>query len=460
MPIKPFALPTTTKPRLKSPSKMKASKQKPIAKAGKTPSSARPIKKSSESAPTKARHIVRKVVHDIEEEEEAEEEEEEAEEEEVSEDEDDDDEGVQDQPHGKRKRALIMFRSNPVFCFINPWFNVQGTLLHGFKIKGILESLTDEKEGDSEASQDEENEPAETPENFVGKSGYDCLTRFIFPEIEKHVRQLEELDTAGNDPLKRVFTILSEINTGSQSGHGDDTSKINENIIQLSMPDLTDDTLIPDIKKYHRGFNHPHTAHLLCPQRWLAKFDEDPQAMMLKLPTKVTPCYLPSFLYDPALVTDTDPCDGLFCGHACIRSFCAIYLGNGHHDATSLHSMVKKKLHLSNVSEHMVIYAAVQARFALSSCAKWGKESDDFGLERFSDKLYKIFQDSRKDGDDWADETLQFYIEQVLKPKNDTDNEEEIDEDDDESIMEHNRKKRLEDQAAAAATDEDANTSS
>ncbi|PBK70763.1 hypothetical protein ARMSODRAFT_1017547 [Armillaria solidipes] len=108
----------------------------------------------------------------------------------------------------------------------------------------------------------------------------------------------------------------------------------------------------------------------------------------------------------------------------------------------------------------MVIYAAVQARFALSSCAKWGEESDDFGLERFSDKLYKIFQDSRKDGDDWADETLQFYIEQVLKPKNDTDDEEEIDEDDDESIMERNRKNRLEDQAAAAATDEDTNTSS
>ncbi len=46
---------------------------------------------------------------------------------------------------------------------------------------------------------------------------------------------------------------------------------------------------------------------------------------------------------------------------------------------------------------------------------------------------------------------------QVLKPKNETDNEEEIDEDDNESIMECNRKNQLEERAA---TDEDANVSS
>ncbi len=66
-----------------------------------------PQKKMLELVPPKGQHIVHKVVYNVEKEEEAEEEEEEAEEEEVSKDDNDDNEGVQDQPHGKRKRALL-----------------------------------------------------------------------------------------------------------------------------------------------------------------------------------------------------------------------------------------------------------------------------------------------------------------------------------------------------------------
>ncbi|SJK99316.1 uncharacterized protein ARMOST_02609 [Armillaria ostoyae] len=91
---------------------------------------------------------------------------------------------------------------------------------------------------------------------------------------------------------------------------------------------------------------------------------------------------------------------------------------------------------LCAVSAQMVVYTVIQARFALSSCGKWGETSDDFDLERFSDKLIKIFTDSQKEeGDDWATDTLKYYTAEVLKPKPKDEEEEEIDDDDDESIL-------------------------
>ncbi|KAK0498195.1 hypothetical protein EDD18DRAFT_1350826 [Armillaria luteobubalina] len=403
MPIKPFALLTTTKPRSKNSSNMKTTKQKPTIKV----SNAR--KKPLGSAPTKARHVVHKIILDVEEEEK-----EEAEE--ASEDDDDDEEGAQAWPYKKRKRALwatdISSKRRPSIVEHSK-HSSSCNLLHGFKIKGILESLADEEEEDIEVGKDADKRPAETPEYvsifaFTWSDGF-----FIFPDIEKHVCELEEYDTTSKDPLKQVFMLLSEINTGSQSGHGNDTSKINEKIIQLLIFVLN--------------------AGLQNLMKTLS------EQMMLKLPTKVTPHYLPSFLYDESLVIDTDSHGGLFHGHTCIWAFHAIFLRNGHQDATGLHSTVKKKMELQQVSKHMIIYAAIQACFALSLCSKWGDDSDDFELEQFSEKLYKIFQDSRKDCNDWTEELIEFYILQILKPKNlDMDDNEEIDEDDDESILERN----------------------
>ncbi|SJK99232.1 uncharacterized protein ARMOST_02523 [Armillaria ostoyae] len=99
---------------------------------------------------------------------------------------------------------------------------------------------------------------------------------------------------------------------------------------------------------------------------------------------------------------------------------------------------------LCTVSAQMVVYAVIQACFALSSCGKWVETSDDFDLERFSDKLIKIFTDSQKEeGDDWATDTLKYYTAEVLKPKPKDDDNEEIDDDDDKSILDRQRRQRI-----------------
>ncbi|PBK84330.1 hypothetical protein ARMGADRAFT_1088568 [Armillaria gallica] len=207
---------------------------------------------------------------------------------------------------------------------------------------------------------------------------------FLFPSFEKHVSQLEDLDS--DDPLKAVFDILTVINAGSHSGCSDDTTKISDNIIRLSMKDLTEETLLPTLKKYQRRFNHIHTGRLLCPQQWLDEFGKDPA------------CGNDGEAPDQA--DNVIPTIGLFQGHTCIWSFRMIFLRNAEHDASELHNTVKGKINLKVTSEEMIVYAAVQAWFALSSCMMWGDQSDSFDLEQYNHKLTTIFIDSNnEDGD-------------------------------------------------------------
>ncbi|KAK0224952.1 hypothetical protein EDD85DRAFT_959241 [Armillaria nabsnona] len=275
---------------------------------------------------------------------------------------------------------------------------------HHFKLRGILESLDNDNDDDGDDNKDENKEEAdedkETPDNFIGMDVYDALITYIFPNIEQNVQWLEG-QADPEDPLQFIFELLSSINAGTQSGQTDDTSKINDNIIQYSTTNISNDTPVLDIRKYQCGFNHVHTAHLLCPQWQLNDFDKDPhltaiRAMMVALPTKVTSQYLPSFLYDQTLVLG--------------------YLWDTHAFSHSI--TVKSKMSLCTITAQMVVYAVIQAHFALSSCGKWGEMSDNFNLEQFSVKLIKTFTDSQKDeGDDWATDTLKYYTIEVLKPK-------------------------------------------
>ncbi|PBK82028.1 hypothetical protein ARMGADRAFT_1090698 [Armillaria gallica] len=131
-------------------------------------------------------------------------------------------------------------------------------------VKGIIESLAEDEKDDTEDDSDSEMKEPKTPENFQFMHVYMHIMTFLFLCFEMHVSQLEDPDL--DDPLSVIFEILGEINAGAHSGRSDDTTKISDNIMHLSTKDLTDDTLLPTLKKYQHGFNHIHTAHLLCPQ--------------------------------------------------------------------------------------------------------------------------------------------------------------------------------------------------
>jgi hypothetical protein len=65
----------------------------------------------------------------------------------------------------------------------------------------------------------------------------------------------------------------------------DDTGSLKHNGLQYMLNDQGKDRFDPPILKSHgkavRGWNHPLTARLLCPAADIAKFDEDPQYVIL-----------------------------------------------------------------------------------------------------------------------------------------------------------------------------------
>jgi hypothetical protein len=64
----------------------------------------------------------------------------------------------------------------------------------------------------------------------------------------------------------------------SNSGQSDDTSKVSDHITKLVMKDpLHRPILAPElIQKHDRGFNHPRTAELICPAKYLEQYRRDP----------------------------------------------------------------------------------------------------------------------------------------------------------------------------------------
>ena len=46
-------------------------------------------------------------------------------------------------------------------------------------------------------------------------------------------------------------------------------------------PDLRHEPILPGSPKSHRGWAHLETAYLLCPERYLEEFRQDPQYVFL-----------------------------------------------------------------------------------------------------------------------------------------------------------------------------------
>ena len=46
-------------------------------------------------------------------------------------------------------------------------------------------------------------------------------------------------------------------------------------------PDLHHEPILPGSPKSHRGWAHLETAYLLCPERYLEEFRQDPQYVFL-----------------------------------------------------------------------------------------------------------------------------------------------------------------------------------
>ncbi|KAG6839305.1 hypothetical protein C0991_004023, partial [Blastosporella zonata] len=169
--------------------------------------------------------------------------------------------------------------------------------------------------------------------------------------------------------------------------------------------------------KAARGFSHPVTARHLCGIKMLDTFEDNPDAFMDRVSEgKYKPLtkHWPSFLYDTDEYDPNDPTKGFMRGFLLVRVYCHIFSGltsaiSGHRKATK---PSKSHIHgMKHVTGRSIGYAAVQARFALSSCEEWCSEDGKFNLWRLFENIVPVFEDNPDNP--WVVETLQWWDRNV-----------------------------------------------
>ncbi|KAI9431323.1 hypothetical protein H4582DRAFT_2085154 [Lactarius indigo] len=164
--------------------------------------------------------------------------------------------------------------------------------------------------------------------------------------------------------------------------------------------------------KSDRGFNHDILGRLLIPIEHIAEYDSDPLRTKVNSGVKgyeVTAHDAPAFLYeDPDKYNPDDVLSGFMRGYFLTRCLRVIFTG----PRTAMRPLrpnqkpsrtcVARLFNLESVSASIVVYVAVQARFALSSQQTWSGKDEDFDYEEFAENLFKVFEENEQ----WAEQMI------------------------------------------------------
>ncbi|KAN0135028.1 hypothetical protein V8E53_007146, partial [Lactarius tabidus] len=169
--------------------------------------------------------------------------------------------------------------------------------------------------------------------------------------------------------------------------------------------------------KSDRGFNHDQLGQLLIPVQHHEEFGRDPAAVRAKIHEgleeyQVTGGDMPSFLFeDPDKVDPENVLAGFMRGFFLARCLRAIFKGPraSMQRPTSrerpTRGSVAHLCRLETVTVPMIVYIAIQARFALSSQQTWSSKDGLFNYEDFAEILLQVFEQD----EDWTSETIRWW---------------------------------------------------
>lgn len=172
-----------------------------------------------------------------------------------------------------------------------------------------------------------------------------------------------------------IFTDFGlQMHEKASNARSDDTKALKKAIIEYIPLDLTSGAIIPPIRptvKHDRGFNHQHTARLLCPRLDLDEFNVDPVLYMAQVKNgerKIKETHFPTFLYDELQHYDPEhKLIGLLEGHIVIRVYRHIMTGPRTACDPSLITLKDSrcktgKLAFTKSDKYTIAYAATQGR--------------------------------------------------------------------------------------------------
>ncbi|KAI9433957.1 hypothetical protein H4582DRAFT_2081635 [Lactarius indigo] len=206
---------------------------------------------------------------------------------------------------------------------------------------------------------------------------------------------------------------------GMRSGCSGDAHHLKTHTTMLASKTKANLTLSRDSKS-DRGFNHDILGRLLIPIEHIAEYDSDPLRTKVNSGVKgyeVTAHDAPAFLYeDPDKYNPDDVLSGFMRGYFLTRCLRVIFTG----PRTAMRPLrpnqkpsrtcVARLFNLESVSASIVVYVAVQARFALSSQQTWSGKDEDFDYEEFTENLFKVFEENEQ----WAEQTIRWWNKELF----------------------------------------------
>jgi len=244
------------------------------------------------------------------------------------------------------------------------------------------------------------------------------------------VRGFRALMDEFHEDISGFAKLVQVMDDHARQARSDDTKSLRYEAIQYLLTDTTQ-SLDPRIAtasnspKRDRGYTHFVTARLLCPARLLMDFDLDPKKFCDDVGAgriTITAADWPAFLYDnEANSYSADEIDkGLLRGHFLLRVYRHIFRG----PACALDPFSSKgkggnaKLHgLTQATPRTIAYAAVQARFVLTTRDSWDTITDDDEVDAVElyENIVKLF--TMDPTSQWAIETLDWFTQQVFPNK-------------------------------------------
>ncbi|KAG1744757.1 hypothetical protein EDB19DRAFT_1826902 [Suillus lakei] len=155
---------------------------------------------------------------------------------------------------------------------------------------------------------------------------------------------------------------------------------------ELIRPPITDNSK----NRAQMGFNHIQLGKMLCPAKYLANYIKDPHGMKAKFDS--TSLKVTKHIF-------TSPSSALKAGVSSGTRACN----------TKLHGMKEVR------AEH-IAYAAVQARFAISSLEKWKDHDGLFYYTDFYTRIVNLIRARKDEG--WVDSLLGHYNEKLFGNEN------------------------------------------
>ncbi|KAI0357216.1 hypothetical protein OH77DRAFT_1476744 [Trametes cingulata] len=230
-----------------------------------------------------------------------------------------------------------------------------------------------------------------------------------FPGFSEHTAYLRQRPDLVSQLAKWMKAVAGKARSS-------DITRIKDNILFLAkVPqahELTDKT--------RRGFKNTVTGRLLCPVKYLPKFDAEPERFCRMIRDshddrpRIRAKHWPTFLYDMKQYVPGKAKPGLLKSALMLQAYQLLYTGLSSAKASAQGDARRKgkgkpsvahKMEMSVVFPTSIIYVATLLHFTLNSQVEWEETDGDFDGWEFSRSLLTCMLKDRK----WADEICEWY---------------------------------------------------